>query len=98
MHKRNVVHWDLKLENLLHDKDDVIIMDLGMAFEPGIRDPGYPSYGSPLFSAPEIVYDIYKFDIQDPKACMQAEIMSLGLILYKLHFKDEFPYPSGHKS
>lgn len=95
MHKRNIFHWDLKLENILSRGEDVFLMDFGMAFEPGQTKPLSPSYGSPLYSAPELVYrNQYAFDPQEPEACKAVEVMAIGLMLYKLHFEKDFPYPT----
>eukprot|EP00054_Salpingoeca_dolichothecata_P022052 m.143108 g.143108 ORF g.143108 m.143108 type:complete len:780 (+) comp24205_c0_seq1:130-2469(+) len=77
-HSRGVIHRDLKLENLLLDKDhNVKITDFG--FSNAFNDGGLLStfVGSPSYAAPEI--------IANEKYCgPAADIWSLGVIVYAI--------------
>ncbi|XP_065559798.1 serine/threonine-protein kinase SIK3-like isoform X2 [Artemia franciscana] len=78
LHKRNIVHRDLKAENLLLDKDmNIKIADFGFSnyFEDGI--PLSTWCGSPPYAAPEL-FEGKEYD--GPK----ADIWSLGVVLYVL--------------
>ena len=85
MHRRGYVHRDLKLENLLYDKQQLKIIDFGFA-ERINRIDNY--CGTPHYMAPEIV----KKTPYNPQA---ADVWAAGVILYlifvgKLPFFGEF--------
>ncbi|KAI7904513.1 kinase-like domain-containing protein [Cokeromyces recurvatus] len=84
LHDQNVVHRDLKLENILlwHDKDNnphIKLTDFGLAC---VIDPKYPvlytQCGSLEYVSPEIYTSRNGFDGQ------VADIWSLGIIIYGL--------------
>ncbi|KAJ9104547.1 hypothetical protein QFC21_002043 [Naganishia friedmannii] len=97
LHQKNIVHRDLKLENLLLDKHrNVIITDFGFAnrFEHRQDDLMATSCGSPCYAAPELV-------VSDGLYVGSAvDIWSCGVILYAmlsgyLPFDDDPENPDG---
>lgn len=74
MYKSNVIHRDIKPDNILFHNNEVILADFGFC---NILKPGkklYKRLGSPLFMAPEMLngkpYDL------------MVDIYSLGITLY----------------
>ncbi|XP_065055172.1 uncharacterized protein LOC135683751 [Rhopilema esculentum] len=79
-HRRNIVHRDMKCENILiHDKDIIKISDFGFATRfPTTRQPLLETFcGSYAYAAPEIL----QAEKYDGKA---ADIWSLGIILFAM--------------
>ena len=77
--KHNLVHRDLKDENVLVDKEyNIKLIDFGSADR--IISTGQPSHfhGTLAFSAPEIISKRANYDP------VKAEIWSLGVILYTM--------------
>lgn len=97
LHHKKIVHRDLKLENLLLDRNrNVIITDFGFAnnFEDRRDDLMATSCGSPCYAAPELV-------VQDGLYAGSAvDVWSCGVILYAmlagyLPFDDDPANPDG---
>lgn len=97
LHQKKIVHRDLKLENLLLDRNrNVIITDFGFAnnFEDRRDDLMATSCGSPCYAAPELV-------VQDGLYAGSAvDVWSCGVILYAmlagyLPFDDDPANPDG---
>ncbi|KAH8978223.1 Pkinase-domain-containing protein [Lactarius akahatsu] len=97
IHQRKIVHRDLKLENLLLDRNrNVIITDFGFAnrFEHRTDDLMQTSCGSPCYAAPELVIS------EGAYVGSAVDIWSCGVILYAmlagyLPFDDDPANPEG---
>ncbi|KZV93657.1 Pkinase-domain-containing protein [Exidia glandulosa HHB12029] len=97
IHAKKIVHRDLKLENLLLDRNrNVIISDFGFAnrFEHRSDDLMQTSCGSPCYAAPELVIS------EGMYVGSAVDIWSCGVILYAmlagyLPFDDDPANPDG---
>lgn len=97
LHQKKIVHRDLKLENLLLDRNrNVVITDFGFAnrFEKKKDDLMATSCGSPCYAAPELVIS------EGLYVGSAVDVWSCGVILYAmlsgyLPFDDDPANPEG---
>ena len=85
IHKKNIFHRDIKLENILLTKNyEIKIIDFGF----GLYNPRnyFQKFfcGTPNYMAPEII-------MKKEYDCQKADMWSLGILLYKL-FCADFPF------
>jgi serine/threonine protein kinase len=83
LHKNDIIHRDIKLENILiSEKDDAYLADLGLAtkVKPGVKSSGLA--GTPAYMAPEVWR-------QDPYG-FQVDVWSLGTTMYLLNYPNDF--------
>ncbi|CAF1003713.1 unnamed protein product [Rotaria sordida] len=88
LHKNQIVHRDLKLENILIDHNgDIKLADFGLSNSWSPRRLLHTFCGSPLYASPEIVSGI-------PYYGPEVDCWSLGVLLYTLVF-GSMPFQGG---
>ena len=85
LHKNNIAHLDIKLDNILINKNlEIKLIDFGF----GIYDPKKELNnffgGTPSYMSPEIV-------LKRPYISILSDIWSLGVLVFKL-FCNEYPF------
>lgn len=97
IHSKSLVHRDLKLENLLLDKNEnLIITDFGFVNEfYSSNELMNTSCGSPCYAAPELVVSTRPYEAR------KADIWSCGVILFAmlagyLPWDDDLENPDGN--
>ena len=85
IHKRNIAHRDIKLENILMTKNyEIKIIDFGFGMYNPDNKPQNFFCGTPNYMPPEIV-------LKRPYNGQMADLWSLGVLVYKL-FCADFPF------
>ena len=84
LHSKNVVHRDIKMENILiGEASDVKLIDFGFSIAIDTNQKLSIFCGTPSYMAPEIVNrEPYSFG---------ADIWALGVLIYRI-IKGEFPF------
>lgn len=88
LYKNNILHRDIKPQNILVDNDIIKISDFGFARSFEQNELITTFCGSPLYMAPEI--------IKNKEYNTKSDIWSLGVIIYEL-FAKEHPYYTNSK-
>ncbi|AMD19051.1 HBR150Cp [Eremothecium sinecaudum] len=79
LHHRGLAHRDLKLENLLLDEhENLLITDFGFVNQFRRNDMMKTSCGSPCYAAPELVVTTKPYEAR------KADVWSCGVILYAM--------------
>lgn len=85
LHKAGIVHRDLKLENIMLNKDGTIkLIDFG--FSEKIKDGkmDYEPKGTPEYAAPELFYK----EKLTGEMLLTADIYALGILMYLFIYRD----------
>ncbi|KAM3133793.1 hypothetical protein pb186bvf_014056 [Paramecium bursaria] len=82
LHANNIIHRDIKLENVLYNNKEIKLIDFGFATEfNGFMNL---TYGTPSYMSPEILPPM-------PKYNEKSDIWSCGVLLYVLIY-GKFPF------
>jgi len=92
LHKRRIVHLDIKLSNIMITRDgEVRIIDFGLANHLDLPDLIYESFqepkGSPAYIAPEQFFGVR----DEPR----SDLFSIGTMLYEMT-TSKLPFPEAH--
>ena len=86
LHKNYISHRDIKLENILINKETLFIKIIDFGF--GIYNPNRKmqtyNCGTPSYIPPEMI-------LKSPYLAEQADIWSLGVLVFKI-FCDDYPF------
>ncbi len=84
-HHHNIMHKDIKPENIMINRGKITILDFGLAiFLERDHEDSYRSYGTAMYMAPEQLNNDYVLD-------QRVDIFALGVLLYEL-LTIRYPY------
>jgi len=98
LHEANIIHGDLKPENLLLEQGNLKVSDLSLSryIHGGQSNSGYQSSGAPCtlsYAAPEQILAAHPDDFDH-----RADIHALGAILFEmLHYRCRPPFGGTHE-
>jgi len=92
LHRRHIVHLDIKLSNVMLTREgEVRLIDFGLANHLDLPDIIYESFqepkGSPAYMAPEQLFGVR----DEPR----SDLFSIGTMLYEMT-TSELPFPEAH--
>lgn len=80
LHLNNVIHRDLKLDNILIDKNmNPKICDFGISSEYDKTKKILDTGGTPAYLSPEVIK-------AEGDVCLKSDVWSLGILLYLLGY------------
>lgn len=84
--KANLVHRDIKPDNVMINNNIYKIADFGFAkvLELVSIDNNMSTKGTPLYMAPEL--------LTEGEGSNKVDVFSLGIILYRMAYKGTFPF------
>jgi serine/threonine protein kinase len=87
LHEKNIIHRDIKLENILMKGDVVKISDFGLAKKMGSKEWVQSiKCGTPCTMAPEVFFNSNCYN-HKPTYNSKCDIWSLGVVLHELVYK-----------
>ncbi|KDO23338.1 CAMK/CAMK1 protein kinase [Saprolegnia parasitica CBS 223.65] len=76
LHRKGIVHGDIKPENIMLRGDELCLVDFGVSFRMGERSSDVPITGTPAYCAPEA--------FTKQSVGPEADMFALGIVLYIL--------------
>ncbi|EQC40625.1 CAMK protein kinase [Saprolegnia diclina VS20] len=76
LHRKGIVHGDIKPENIMLRGDELCLVDFGVSFRIGERSSDVPITGTPAYCAPEA--------FTKQSVGPEADMFALGIVLYIL--------------
>ena len=83
-HRQNIMHKDIKPENIMFFEGKITILDFGLASFLETKNTD-KSYGTLMYMAPEQLKGANILD-------QRVDIFSLGILMYELIYNGEYPY------
>lgn len=95
VHKNNIIHLDIKPDNIFVDNGFFYLADFGLAKNLACqRDLNTIQEGDGKYCAKELLSDAYmKERMNSPQLLKKADIFSLGMIMLQLMMGNEFKLP-----
>jgi len=94
LHTKNIIHRDIKPDNILFrsdnifEKNQIALADFGLATFNDVPLYMFPRCGSPGYVAPEV----YSFDASKEHYQLKSDLYGVGVTLYVM-LTGKFPYP-----